>query len=192
MTTREEQREQRRNTILSVALDLFIFKGYAATRITDIAEAAKMSTGLLFHYFPSKEKLYEELIRIGTSGPQKVMSAEYSIENPLDFFYQTADGIMNALKEPIVGKLFVFMKQVSMDHSVSDEIKEMLEGIATIEGVIPLIEAGQKYGTIRDGNPLTLAVVYWNAIQGVAEYSMMNPDIELPDGKIFGDILAKK
>ena len=56
---RQEQKEARRQEILYVALDLFVKKGYAATKITDIAEKASMSVGLLFHYFESKEKLYE-------------------------------------------------------------------------------------------------------------------------------------
>ena len=60
MGTRDEQREKRRQEILEMALDLFIRKGYAATKISDIAQNVGMSVGLLFHYFDSKEKLYEE------------------------------------------------------------------------------------------------------------------------------------
>lgn len=36
-------------------LDLFIRKGYAATKISDIAEHVGMSVGLLFYYFESKD-----------------------------------------------------------------------------------------------------------------------------------------
>ncbi|NLG02798.1 MAG: TetR/AcrR family transcriptional regulator [Clostridia bacterium] len=192
MPTREEQKEQRRKTIIIVALELFISRGYAATRITDIAEAADMSMGLLFHYFPSKEKLYEELIQIGITGPQSVMQTEYPMDNPLEFFYQAAQGIMNALKEPAVGKFFVLMKQACMDVSLSDEIKKLLEKMTIIEDSVPIIEAGQRIGTIREGSAITLSRVFWGSIQGVAEYSAAYPDMELPDSRIFGDILAKR
>jgi AcrR family transcriptional regulator len=65
LETRKEQKEKRRQEILCAALELFVSRGYAATKITDIAAQANMSTGLMFHYFESKEKLYEELIRMG-------------------------------------------------------------------------------------------------------------------------------
>jgi len=51
-----------------VALDLFVHKGYAATKVADITGEAKISTGLFFPYFESKEKIYEELIRMGLEG----------------------------------------------------------------------------------------------------------------------------
>ena len=74
MSKREEQKQQRRTQILGTALDLFIRKGYTATKISDISQAVGMSVGLLFHYFSSKENLYEELIKIGMSGPESMMT----------------------------------------------------------------------------------------------------------------------
>ncbi|MEG0323446.1 MAG: helix-turn-helix domain-containing protein, partial [Raoultibacter sp.] len=87
MGTRQEQKEKRQQEILFAALQLFIRRGYAATRINDIAQAVGMSTGLLFHYFESKEKLYEELIELGISGPEGVF--DYSFDSPIAFFETT-------------------------------------------------------------------------------------------------------
>lgn len=55
---RKEQKEQRKNQIIAVALDLFVKRGYMATKISDIAKAANMSVGLLFHYFASQATSY--------------------------------------------------------------------------------------------------------------------------------------
>ena len=57
---RKEQKEQRRIDILYKGLELFVNKGYKATKITDIADELNISVGLLFHYFKSKEDLYYE------------------------------------------------------------------------------------------------------------------------------------
>ncbi|MFR8010088.1 MAG: helix-turn-helix domain-containing protein, partial [Gordonibacter urolithinfaciens] len=73
MVSRQEQRERRREEILRAALRLFVRKGYAGTKVGDIAEAVGMSTGLMFHYFESKEALYEELIGLGVGGPMAMM-----------------------------------------------------------------------------------------------------------------------
>ena len=45
------------------ALELVVTKGYYETKINDIAEGVKMSVGLLFHYFDSKEQLFYELVK---------------------------------------------------------------------------------------------------------------------------------
>src|SRR4051794_19108421 len=64
MNSRDAQREKRKEEILLCSLNIFIKKGFAATKIRDIASELKISTGLFFHYFKSKEEIYEELITI--------------------------------------------------------------------------------------------------------------------------------
>ena len=60
-----EIRKTRREKILSVALELFAKKGYYATSISEIARKAKISKGLMYNYFASKEKLLDEIIQEG-------------------------------------------------------------------------------------------------------------------------------
>jgi AcrR family transcriptional regulator len=54
---RERKKQRTRETIVRVAHELFAERGYAATSVTDIAEAAEISKGTLFAYFPSKEEI---------------------------------------------------------------------------------------------------------------------------------------
>ena len=65
--TRKEQKEERRRAILMTALTLFVKRGYYETKISDIAEAVPMSTGLMFHYFEFKEELLLELVKMGAA-----------------------------------------------------------------------------------------------------------------------------
>jgi AcrR family transcriptional regulator len=55
--------EARPDEVLDAALDLFIEKGFAATRVEDIAKRAGISKGAVYLYFPSKEKILEGLVR---------------------------------------------------------------------------------------------------------------------------------
>ena len=50
---------------MSVALKLFAEKGYHATSISQIAVKAKVSKGLMYNYFSSKEDLLDEIIEEG-------------------------------------------------------------------------------------------------------------------------------
>lgn len=54
---RERKKQRTRETIARVALDLFAERGYHATTLADIAEAADVSTRTIFAYYPSKEDI---------------------------------------------------------------------------------------------------------------------------------------
>jgi AcrR family transcriptional regulator len=54
---RERKKQKTRDTIVSVALELFDERGYEHTTIAEIAEAAEVSPRTIFAYFPSKEDI---------------------------------------------------------------------------------------------------------------------------------------
>ena len=60
---RERRKEARPGELLEAALDLFVEKGYAATRAEEVAVRAGVSKGTLFLYFPSKEELFKAVVR---------------------------------------------------------------------------------------------------------------------------------
>ena len=59
---RGQQAEQRRGQLIDAALELFSERGVEATRVSDIAEAAGVAQGLLYHYFRSKDELLAAII----------------------------------------------------------------------------------------------------------------------------------
>lgn len=60
--TQGEKSERSRFLILEAALDLFSMHGYRATSIREIADAAGLSTGNVYHHFPDKEALFNTLL----------------------------------------------------------------------------------------------------------------------------------
>jgi AcrR family transcriptional regulator len=53
---------QRRRQLVAVALELFARRGYRATTMDDIAEAAGVTKPLVYQHFSSKRALYLELV----------------------------------------------------------------------------------------------------------------------------------
>ncbi|WP_300556319.1 TetR/AcrR family transcriptional regulator [Limnohabitans sp. Rim8] len=60
---RERRKQDRPGELIEAALDLFVEKGYAATRVEEVAARAGVSKGTLFLYFPSKEDLFKAVVR---------------------------------------------------------------------------------------------------------------------------------
>ncbi len=60
---RERRKEARPGELLDAALDLFVEKGFSATRVDEVAARAGVSKGTLFLYFQNKEDLFKAVVR---------------------------------------------------------------------------------------------------------------------------------
>src|SRR5258708_30924519 len=63
LSNRAERAAERRGAILEAAMEEFIARGFAATRIDDVAKRADVAKGTIYLHFKDKEALFEELIR---------------------------------------------------------------------------------------------------------------------------------
>lgn len=85
---RSRRKEARPGELLEAALDLFVEKGFAATRVDDVAARAGVSKGTLFLYFPSKEELFKAVVRENIAG----RFAEWN--NELESFVGTTSEVL--------------------------------------------------------------------------------------------------
>ena len=60
---RAERAAERRGAIIEAAMDEFIARGFAATRLDDVARRAGVAKGTIYLHFKDKELMFEELIR---------------------------------------------------------------------------------------------------------------------------------
>ena len=68
-TPRTRRPEDRASEIARAALELFVTKGFAATKLEDVAKAAGVSKGLPYLYFKNKEELFKAVIVEAIGGP---------------------------------------------------------------------------------------------------------------------------
>jgi len=81
----EEIRKNTRHTIMESALLLFSEKGFKGTSISDIANAARISKGLAYNYFKSKNELMIAVLKLFEEEIGKMF---YVIEEVKDPFKQ--------------------------------------------------------------------------------------------------------
>src|SRR5436305_15084070 len=62
-SSRAARAAERRQAIIEAALDEFVARGFAATRLDDVAKRAGVAKGTIYLHFKDKEALFQELIR---------------------------------------------------------------------------------------------------------------------------------
>ena len=179
--TRKEQKEERRKQILMTALTLFVERGYYDTKITDIAAAVPMSTGLMFHYFASKEELLLELVKMGVEGT-KVVGSESEV--PPEMYL---NGFLTQLfayvkEQPWVFNMFVLMGQTRR-MGMPEEARKLALTVDASDSTAELIRKGQKSGVFRKGDAKLMARCFWSSIQGIMEEMSMDKEMEAPDSE---------
>lgn len=189
--TRSSQRDSRREQILAVGLELFVRRGYVNTRVSDIAEAAGMSPGLLFHYFASKRDLYEELLRSGMERAYVAVFAD-GVTDPLAYFEDLATTVIGGMRtNRSMARMFVLVSRADADailgqdtvaHATRDTLRRAAE----------VVREGQATGQIREGDPFALSTAFWGALQGVAQLVVSDEDAACPEPAWIVDLLKAR
>lgn len=119
----EKIRKKSRQLIIDKAMQLFAEKGFQNTTISNIAEEADISKGLLYHYFDSKDKLLKEIINKSFREIDEFMNINQSNAEPYDRLTKFIDVFFNSLKEKRnVWKLY---SKIMLQPGMSAKFQEM-------------------------------------------------------------------
>lgn len=180
-TTRQQQSLETSQALLEVSLDLFVRKGFAGTTVRDIASAANVSPGLMFHYFPSKDALLQAHVKQMAAGMASVAEQLKTSTSPLDTLRSIAQQTLQSFNQPFPRNQFLLAAQVLSLDSIPAAAKKMLIKSRTLDATAALIARGQSAREIRKGDARALAISFWGAIQGIAEILAWNPKAPVPD-----------
>lgn len=155
----------KREHILTVAEELFGYKGFDGTSVRDIAQTAGVNLAMISYYFGSKEKLLESLIEFRSNyaygileelNKDETLSSWDKVDRLVEFY---VDRILNNLP-------FHNIMHQQGNNSRSEEIRNMILKIKmrNIEQVKKIITDGQAKNLFR------------------------NVDIELTIGSLIGTI----
>ena len=64
ISSRAARAAERRQAIVEAAIEEFLARGFAATRLDDIAKRAGVAKGTIYLHFKDKESMFEELVRV--------------------------------------------------------------------------------------------------------------------------------
>lgn len=189
---KEQKKESRRQQILDVSLDLFVRHGYTGTSTRGISKKIGISSGLMFHYFKSKEDLY--IAHLETALDAIHMIEEYLQMQlpPIQIFGEIAEALLSYFAvSPTTAKVFLLTKQALYADYLTDEMKAVIKNLNIVDKLVPLIQDGQKAGEIKNGNPRALALCFFSSIESAAENVVCFPGLPMPESKWLVDILKK-
>lgn len=155
----ERRKEDRSGEILSAALACFSKKGFAATRIDDIARRAKIAKGTVYLYFDSKEAIFKALAR-GSMGArleaiQSVIAQYQGSAADLLRLVISSIGDFACTSDRVILPRLLLAEAGNFPDLVKFWRGELLErGLGIIQGVI---RRGIASGEFRDLPPEHLA-----------------------------------
>ncbi len=141
--------EDKRRRILETAVDVFASRGFAASNVNQIAEAAGISVGALYKYFASKDDLFMYLVEVAgariTEYVEAVLAEDIRLISKLERLLRLAQDYSKS--DPSFIKLYNVLSSES-DSERAALIARRLEGI-TSKAYREVIAAGQQSGEIR-------------------------------------------
>ncbi|QKS48885.1 TetR/AcrR family transcriptional regulator (plasmid) [Paenibacillus cellulosilyticus] len=172
------QREKRINHILDSALETIAVRGIGSVSINDIAAAAGMSIGSMYHYFKSKNEIISEILRRGqTDYGKHVTGLSVQQGSAQDKLFQLCESWL-ALDNSWAYTILIHTARLS--DASSEEIRRAVTERFTnnLCPVASVMEQGQRDGHIVNGDPLELAYYFVSLIQGLTLQRM--PGAEVP------------
>ncbi len=162
-------RQDRSEKLLAVAVEVFGRNGYVGTKIDDIAAAAGVSKGLVYHYFPSKEALFTTLVEEAASGTARLF--QEALEQP----GSAAERLRWLIAREVCGmsgdpQRFLVILQALISDAAPPQAREAVLGMVAHEeaAVVALITQGQRDGQVVPGDPHQLSLLLGSMVQGMA------------------------
>lgn len=166
----EEIREAKKALIVDSALHLFAEQGFHATSIREIAKKAKISKGLMYNYFESKDELLKEIFKKGIDEILVFFDRNHDGEitnEELEFWIDKTMEIM--LKNLQFWKLyFSLMMQPAVMKYVEKDFMKLFEPMMNM-----LLIYFEKQGC---KNPMVEMRLFFAVLDGIGMHYIVDPE----------------
>ncbi len=168
----DQKKAERKEQMMRAALKVFADNGVKLTKISMIAKEAKVSHGLIYHYFDSKEQiLYEsmEWVMDENTVVQFFHNLNESERSPLEKIKEFTQFAFTESDSETSSMVFRIAQHCHRSNGLPDHIHELVDksGRFYIKALTPLFLEGQKSGEIIQGNTEELLNIYLTVLSSI-------------------------
>lgn len=190
MPRSEEQnqiiRDVRREEILRNAMTVFARKGYAASKISDVAKSASLSPGLVYHYFDSKEEMFlavlDQTLELTNDAIKEIALSPIEPIEKMNIITQKYFDDIGTLS-----LRWLLLLQIGLTEGIPQKAQDLFkEKFAVLDIIQDIFKEGQDKGQFKSEiDAATLTTSYWSVIQGMSIFRVFDfgdykaPDIEM-------------
>jgi len=185
MGTRERRDREKLDTrekILAAAREMFATKGYEAVTMRAIAERIEYTPTALYHHFPSKQALLDELCQSDFLHLAKFFREGGEIADPIERTYAIGRAYLNFALEHPGQYRFMFMTVLpELEHSTQSaagthESAEQSSYVFLRQACQEAIDGGRLKPEFRD--PDVVAQIMWATIHGIVSLRIVKQHVE--------------
>jgi AcrR family transcriptional regulator len=147
--------------ILKIAAEVVWRKGFAGAKLDDIAEAAGIAKGSLYHYFESKEEIYDRLIK----NVRGMLDLEAEVKGHAPAAARLAHLVRTRLETTVEFPLEIALlirEMIHIEGPVGDWARE--DPKKYFNAIRQIIIQGQKEGCFRPVDPDVIASVIFGVL----------------------------
>jgi len=175
-----------RTRLLRAAADVFARRGYAGTRVTEIAEAADLSNGALYAYFGSKSELLVDALRAHGRRMLNDLVAGYPARSISDLLLQTGRSL-RLRRAPDDDLALEGLIAARRDDQVAAQMRGFMREQA--DWLAALVRDAQERGELDPG--IAPSAVAHFCISLAAGTALVGPDLYDVDDEEWAALLAR-
>ncbi|MCP2258828.1 transcriptional regulator, TetR family [Streptoalloteichus tenebrarius] len=173
--------EAKRRHILGAAAACFARKGFERSTVADICAAAGISSGSLFHYFPTKRAIFSAIFEQDGRDNRARLAAVADADDPWEAVLSVVDDLARPLEDPAMAGLAIEVaahasRDADFAALLARNDRELAEGLAEL--LRRAAAEGRTDGSVDPATAASWIVALVDALYGRAS---ANPDFVLAD-----------
>jgi AcrR family transcriptional regulator len=172
--------EDRREQIAEAAMRVFAQKGFMRATNKDIAKEAGITTGLIYHYYSSKEELLRAIVQLRSPSQLTRELSPQMLDMPTETLIRT---LMLQMLAVVEGEQFVQLLRVFLPEAIHNPRLAALGLRSNQEAtrfLADYLAAKMESGELRKGDPSMAAQVLMSGIMGfVLRRQILNDPLAL-------------
>jgi len=155
----------RREDLLAAAVRVFARKGFHTCRVSDIADEAGVSHGLVYHYFASKDEVLETIFR-DNWGPIATAIAEIAAagDEPAEQVRKVVAVVLHAWRRD-QDTVRVLVREISRSPVLQEQIGEFQRAFDALEAIIAHGQESGAFDAALDARFATYAL--WGTLDEI-------------------------